>query len=188
MDFSFFGDLWGALSHLSGMELFPWVISALSLTCVYLLNNYKMKAGRYLGILVAICWFTFGFITHQWFFMFTNMVYAYIYITAIVRFNKKSQEFKHITDEQAQRILELEATLHQEYTDRNYRLVKNIRRMQRMTSSELDHIDKIERFLSKMKRELSVSTVALSKMEAEIAASGLPIHLEQPKETKENGA
>lgn len=133
------------LSGLTWLDIFPWALSALSMFCIYFLNNYRVKTGRYLGVVVAIGWFAFGAMTSQWYFLFTNVIYAYIYIAAIIKFNKKRDEYRHITEDQAQRILAMEERLLREQTQFSTRFKEKHRRMLGIAKAANNNAEKIAR-------------------------------------------
>lgn len=137
--------LLATLSALKWMDFFPWALSALSMSCVYCLNNFRVKLGRYLGLVVACGWFFFGYMTSQWFFLFTNVIYAYIYISAIVKFNKKRDEYRHITEEQSAQLQEIEAKLRKEQMQFSARLNVKHARMKKVARSAHAKAEQIAR-------------------------------------------
>ena len=54
----------------------------------------------------------------QWFFLFNHAVFALIYISAIVRFNKKKSAYKAFTEEQKHEIEQLSAMLEEAILER----------------------------------------------------------------------
>lgn len=133
------------LSGVSWLDVYPWLLSMLSMTCVYFLNNYKLKRGRYLGVGVACGWFAFGCLTNQWFFLFTNVIYAWIYINAIIKFNKKQNEYKNVTEEQAARLQELEQTLYKRQSQMSEAFQRKHRRMMKMAKAANLNAERIAR-------------------------------------------
>ncbi len=85
----------------------PWLLSLMSLLCVYFLNNHKVMLGRYVGLGSAIAWGTYGVMVDQWFFLVNHSIFALMYISAIVKFNSKKEEYRALSEEQYAQILKL---------------------------------------------------------------------------------
>lgn len=99
------------LTYQNFIMVLPWLLNCCSLTCAYCLSNGKIKAGRYVGVLAATGWSSYGFLIEEYSFFFANIIFLYIYINAIIKFNKKRDDYKKTFDEQKHEIEILEKKL-----------------------------------------------------------------------------
>lgn len=93
------------------LSVFPWCLSAISLTCAYCLSNGKAIIGRYVGVVAAIGWSAYGLIFDQLSFFFSHMIFGFIYVNAIYKFNSKRDQYKATFEEQNAEIARLKAAL-----------------------------------------------------------------------------
>lgn len=75
-------------------EWLPWWNGILSIITAYLLSNRKVLPGRILGTIASIFWLVYGVISEQYAFLFTQIIFLWIYIGAIIKFTKKRNEYK----------------------------------------------------------------------------------------------
>lgn len=111
-------------------EIAPWLLSTISLLCAYYLNSHKVMLGRYLGLLSAFSWGAYGIWVGQWFFLVNHTVFAFIYINAIVKFNRKRDEYKALSEEQHTEIEKLRSKLELAHHRRSRHLSRKERRIQ----------------------------------------------------------
>lgn len=142
------------LHQLTWINVYPWVGSLLSLTCVYLLNTERLMPGRYLGLVVAITWFTYGVLTHQWFFLFTNMVYFGIYSSSIIKHRRENSALEKTN----QQLLEM---LHR----KNQSLARQQSKACAALNKEIDSLSKILRYTIRHKRRLMLVHQRLTRQE-----------------------
>jgi hypothetical protein len=76
------------------LSYLPWGNGVLSVITAYLLSNQKVFPGRLLGIIASISWFAYGIIAEQYAFVFTQIIFLWIYIGAIIKFTKKRNEYR----------------------------------------------------------------------------------------------
>ncbi len=76
------------------LMMYPWILNGTSLLCAYCLSNHKVTAGRYIGVVAATGWSTYGLLINELSFFFANIIFAWIYGSAIVKFNSKRDEYK----------------------------------------------------------------------------------------------
>lgn len=84
-------------------EWLPWWNGFLSILTAYFLSNRKVLLGRTLGTIASIFWLFYGIVSEQYAFLFTQIIFLWIYIGAIIKFTKKRNEYralKALNDEQ----------------------------------------------------------------------------------------
>lgn len=121
-------------------EITPYLLSVLSLSCAYFLNNHKVMLGRYLGLASAILWGGYGAWVGQWFFLVNHSVFALIYISAIIKFGKKHDSYKQITEEQRIEIERLKNEIEQSHRQKSKELMitqKKVAKIARLHKKQL---------------------------------------------------
>lgn len=116
-------------------EIVPWLLSMISLLCAYYLNNHRVMLGRYLGLISAFSWGAYGIWVGQWFFLVNHTVFAFIYINAIVKFNRKRDEYKALSEEQHLEIEKLRSKLELAHHRRSRHLSRKERRIQEVAKA-----------------------------------------------------
>lgn len=76
------------------IEWLPWCNGLLSVVTAYLLSNQRVLPGRIIGTIASIFWLIYGIISSQYAFLFTQIIFLWIYISAIIKFTKKRNEYK----------------------------------------------------------------------------------------------
>ena len=93
------------------LVIYPWLLNATSLTCAYCLSNSKVVLGRYIGVVAATGWSVYGILINELSFFFANIIFAWIYGSAIYKFNSKRDEYKATFEEQKAEIERLQKEL-----------------------------------------------------------------------------
>ncbi|MCF2902729.1 hypothetical protein L1267_20370 [Pseudoalteromonas sp. OFAV1] len=96
------------------LKLYPWLINIFSISCAYLLSNNKVVIGRVLGCFAATNWIAFGFLSEQYAFIAANIIFLWIYISAIVKFSSKRDSYKKSHEEQREEIARLRRKLNKD--------------------------------------------------------------------------
>jgi hypothetical protein len=129
------------------IEIFPWVLNTFSLTTAYCLSNGKITVGRYIGAIAAIGWSTYGFLIEEYSFLFANIIFLYIYSSAIIKFNSKRDEYKETFEEQKEIIEKLHKELNERIKkeDKILNLKKEkIRKIANIAKENLKNIESLE--------------------------------------------
>lgn len=116
----------------SWLEWYPWGLSVVSLVCVYCLSNHRVVLGRYIGVLSAIGWGSYGYLNDQIFFIFTHVIFATIYINAILKFNQKRDAYRNLSAEQQQEIETLRQALDEKHAKRSKMLASHEKRLHKL--------------------------------------------------------
>lgn len=79
-----------------------YIMNIISMIAAWCLSNQKVIIGRYLGACSASLFILYGVITNQPAFIIADIIFLYIYISAVMKFNKKrdSYKLKAATDEE----------------------------------------------------------------------------------------
>jgi hypothetical protein len=148
-----FFNTWLTLPHF--LLIYPWVLNAMSLTGAYCLSNSKVIFGRYVGACAAVGWAAYGVLISEWSFLVANVVFCYIYVSAIYKFNRKRDEYKASFEEQAAEIARLQKALtkNHEKSQRilDIRETKLQKLAEEIRSQSHDHLRAIEDIVSTVK-------------------------------------
>lgn len=124
------------------LTFFPWGLNLLSLTCAFCLSNGKIIFGRYIGAIAAIGWSSYGFLIEEYSFLVANIIFLFIYASAIVKFNLKRDEYKATFEEQ-------EITIKRLHKELNLRVKKE----DRILNSKKEKLRKISTRIKEMAKE-----------------------------------
>lgn len=50
--------------------------------------------GRVVGVITAICWLVYGIVTKQYAFVFTEVIFIFIYVHAAIVFTRKRNQYR----------------------------------------------------------------------------------------------
>lgn len=92
-------------------QYYPTILNCISLTCAYSLNNHKVTFGRWCGVCAAIGWSTYGVLIDDYSFFVANIIFLWIYASALYKFNTKRDEYKATFEEQKAEIMKLNKEL-----------------------------------------------------------------------------
>jgi hypothetical protein len=95
------------LKAITFMGVFPWVLNGLSLITAHCLSNQKVVIGRSMGVAAAIGWSIYGYLIGEWSFIISNIIFFYIYASALIKFNKKKSEYQHSSENIETQLLDL---------------------------------------------------------------------------------
>lgn len=92
-------------------QYYPTILNSISLTCAYCLNNHKVTLGRWCGVTAAIGWSSYGVLIDDYSFFVANLIFLWIYASALYKFNRKRDQYKATFDEQKAEIAQLHKEL-----------------------------------------------------------------------------
>ena len=83
-------------------EYLSWIMNAVSMVAAWCLSNQRAVIGRYLAATGASLFILYGVVTHQPSFVIADMIFFYIYVSAVWKFNLKRDSYraKAATDEE----------------------------------------------------------------------------------------
>lgn len=116
----------------------PWMLNSTSLLGAYCLSNHKVTFGRYVGVFASMGWGLYGFLIQEYSFVFSNMIFFYIYASAVYKFNKKRDEYKATFEEQELKI----ENLHKELDKKRAQMEKEYQSKQKTLNKIKDNIRK----------------------------------------------
>lgn len=124
-----------ALSDMTIKDWFPWGISCISLVTAHSLSNHRVRLGRATGTLAAICWISYGLLINEPAFIIANCIFFWIYVSALIKFNRKKKEYKDAAEDKEKNLEALLARLSEKE--------KRVVRLARHTEVNLELIKKI---------------------------------------------
>jgi hypothetical protein len=127
----------------------PWLLNSLSLLCAYSLSNNKVILGRYIGTMSSIGWGSYGILINEYSFLFANIIFFYIYASAVYKFSKKQDAYKQTNEDQKYEI----DRLHRELSKRESIMAKDFKvkkdallKIKERAKKQLQEIDNIIKF------------------------------------------
>ncbi|AUS02883.1 TMhelix containing protein [Vibrio phage 2.275.O._10N.286.54.E11] len=69
-------------------------MNGVSMVAAYCLSNQRAVVGRYLGATGASLFILYGVVTNQPAFVVADIIFLYIYISAVLKFNKKRDSYR----------------------------------------------------------------------------------------------
>jgi hypothetical protein len=136
----------GNMTMKNFLIILPWLLNSTSLLGAYCLSNHKVVFGRYIGVCSSMGWGLYGFLIEEYSFVFANMIFFYIYSSAVYKFNKKRDEYKATFEEQESKIEKLHkeldkkrAQMEREYQSKQ----KTLNKIKENIRKQLIDLDKI---------------------------------------------
>lgn len=106
------------------VQYYPTILNGVSLICAYCLNNSKLTIGRWCGVTAAIGWSSYGVLIDDYSFFVANIIFLWIYASALYKFNRKRDQYKATFEEQKAEIEKLHKELDIKQA-KNERVLKN---------------------------------------------------------------
>ncbi len=76
------------------VSAYAWLLNGMSLMGAYCLANQKVTIGRVIAATAALGWFFYGYLISEPSFMIANVIFCYIYVSAIRKFRSKQDGYK----------------------------------------------------------------------------------------------
>jgi hypothetical protein len=92
-------------------QYLSWFNNAIGLVAAYCLSNRRVTIGRIFGVMAAVFWMVYGYITSQYAFIVADCIFLLIYTQAIIKFNSKKDEYKERESLKEDEMVDLHAVL-----------------------------------------------------------------------------
>ena len=108
------------------IDALQWIIIILSLSTAFMLSRggNLLIPGRIAGVCSEVGWFSYGLLTDQYFIIFLETVYLFIYLSAIAKMYRKRDQYKGVIKSDRELIRELR--------DENAKLENKLKKVKEM--------------------------------------------------------
>lgn len=162
-------NAWGWIGSTFTLALFtqyyPTLLNGISLTCAYCLNNHKVTLGRWFGVTAAIGWSSYGVLIDDYSFFIANLIFLWIYASALYKFNRKRNEYKATFEDMEEEIANLKKQLNREKFKKNRAINSLNHRKEKEAHAKARRLNKKD--LEKKKRA-EEAKIAIDKLVASL--------------------
>jgi hypothetical protein len=132
------------LTYANFISAYPWIINVFSITCAYMLSNNKVLIGRIIGSFAACNWVVFGYLTDQYAFIVSNIIFVSIYVSAAIRFASKRESYKRTAEENEAEMVRLTNDLNKKTRRAERKLHQKEERIVALSKSIIRNMEEVK--------------------------------------------
>lgn len=133
------------LTYENALMVLPWVTNSISITAAYCLSRSKVVAGRIIALFGAMGWASYGLLLGEMSFVLANLVFIYIYGSAVYKFNRKRDQYKETLAETEHENAELRKKLALYEANANRELARRQKNLLKLVSRARTDLDQLEK-------------------------------------------